>query len=278
MLFSHIGFGQFTASNSPVIGNQDTLYVLDSTATSFADIIGEGVTWDYSELDGYTGATKTIKVLGVEETNYDTIYTSSSHAIQIEDHLISYFSDPASEKYSQGFVFLNANPTIPLESVGVAFSTDEAKYFTYPMQFGDVIEDDYAGQANVHVLGSVIAPDMAGQIHIELDGKGTLLIGDNTYSNVLRYKVVESASAFVTAFNDSAKYNRTQYEYYEFTVSNLPIFIHSSVQFGLAGNTLIDVNLVLSKEQANSFVRLDDEQEKFYFTMYPNPADRKSVV
>src|SRR5690554_7915862 len=61
-------------------------------------------------------------------------------------------------------------------------------------------------------------------------------------------------------------------EYYDHSISKLPIFVHTRVQFGQAGGTpMSDISFVLSKDAPTEFVSVTkNELEKT--AVYPNPA------
>jgi hypothetical protein len=101
------------------------------------------------------------------------------------------------------------------------------------------------------------------------DGIGTLLLpGGSSYSNVLRFHLKDSATAIV--FNTPVHFVRNQFEYYDFTISNLPIFLYSNIKLesALLNNSS---TLVLSKDQPTTFVGLE-ENETEALTIYPNPV------
>jgi len=62
VLASTLASAQMTTSNYPVIGDLETLFVVDSFATNSAGVTGTGVTWDYSTIQGYAGPTNDVEV------------------------------------------------------------------------------------------------------------------------------------------------------------------------------------------------------------------------
>ncbi|MCO5268049.1 MAG: T9SS type A sorting domain-containing protein [Brumimicrobium sp.] len=273
-------FGQFTQTNSPVTGESIKLYVVDSLANTYDAETGNNATWDYSSLFGYDHFAKMVTVQEVAGTAYDTTFTSSSHFIEIEGYLQTYFTDPTmAEKISQGFVYINSDTSLSeLGNIVVPFTDKTSKYFNYPFNLGDAVTDTYKGTGDVKVDfggGSmlVIKPELEGDVTVTYDGIGTLKLAGNSYSNVSRLKTDEFAWAEVVDLGDTARLYRTQYEYYDFTISNLPIFIRSHLIFSLGGMNLIDVNIALSYE--DPLTAGLEVNKVSSFTVYPNPANEQ---
>src|SRR5690554_8195930 len=67
------------------------------------------------------------------------------------------------------------------------------------------------------------------------------------YTNVLRYNITDTMVITTPVADFTVIHN--QYEYYDHTVSSLPIFTHTSMWFGqIGGAVLRDFNFVLSKD------------------------------
>ena len=152
-------------------------------------------------------------------------------------------------------------------AVVASWSTDQENLMTYPFNFGNNITDNFSGTVTTTATGTIPA---TGSSMAAVDGTGTLLLpGGNTYSNVSRYHLKDSAVA--TVFGTNVAFVREVFEYYDFTVSNLPIFITMSVDV----NSPLIVNsstIILSKDQPTTFVGIN-ENSTDSFVLYPNPSN-----
>lgn len=274
-------FAQINGSDAPAIGYSQSMFVLDSSATDYAIETGASAVWDYSTITGYNGLKSHIHVDAADQTNYDTSFTSSDRAFTVDDYFMTYFKNPsATNKLEQGFVFVNSDTNVPVLDIVVPFDAD-AEVLQYPMNLGDEVNTTFQGNAWVTIVVNptnpyIINPFMKGTSSIKLDGKGTLKYGETTYTNVYRYRIEDHASTYVTEMSDSAFYNRVQYEYYDFSVSKLPIFLHASAQFLLGTTPMIDVHPVLGFDQVES-VGIE-ENTPINMAVYPNPANRSVNV
>jgi hypothetical protein len=117
---------------------------------------------------------------------------------------------------------------------------------------------------------------LTGNSHSSIDGSGILnLPGGLSISGVIRYKLVDTATTNIPVLN-TAKLIRTQFEYYDYSDQNLPIFIHTTINLATTtGTTLANVVTVLSKFGYNNLNTLDGTIE---FNAYPNPTRDKVTL
>jgi hypothetical protein len=137
---------------------------------------------------------------------------------------------------------------------------------TYPFALGNMVTDNFSGSIDNPTIGTVPSSGTSVSIY---DGVGTLLLpGGNTYTNVSRYHLKDSAVA--TVFGTPVSFVRNVFEYYDFSTSNLPIFmvVNVNVISALLNNSS---TLVLSKDAPTTFVGIDEQTSKS-FTIYPNPV------
>lgn len=268
-LFLNIAaLAQFTQSNEPMLGNGETLYIIDSNAVNYENITGTGVIWDYSMYGGYGNVSRSVSVLDPSSTANAADFTSSTQAVDIENATTYFFNSTASERIGQGYVFNEQT----LGEVKLVFDTDEATLMTYPMNVGDVNVDTYQGTLYFSLSGVPQSPSATGSIITAVDGQGTLKLADgNDYSNVLRYKLVDTANSTLP-FVGGIQLVRHQYEYYDHTTSNLPLFNHTSLSIIQSdGSVLADISLILSKHDPSGIVSLTEEATAL-FSVYPNPT------
>lgn len=259
---------QMTQSNEPVIGTLNSMHVCDSFATNYDGVTGAGVTWDYSELSGYDFQLD-VQAVDPTTTTYASDFSSSTYAVKVGNSLTTYYSSTATERLSQGFVFSEAS----LGDVIATFSGNEELVVNYPFALSNSLTDDFSG--NLGYLGG-LSTTADGTGYAQIDGSGTLEIMGTTLSNVIRYKLVDTSWATITLpfpLGDM-EFIRRQYEYYDYTVSNLPVLIHSTITVQNVGSTnpISEQSLVLSYYAPTTFVGLD-ENANDQFTVYPNPTN-----
>src|SRR5690554_6363809 len=268
VLFGASAMAQFVESNAPAVDDAASLYIVDSLAPNYAAETGESAIWDYSSTLGYLNETRDIQILDPASTGNATSYPFSTKAQDLANFLVNYSTDDATGRVSHGCVFTEAS----LGEVVARFETDQAQLYTYSMDLGDAaIVDPYEGEVGFTIGIIPQTAPMTGNLVAEVDGKGTLKLWGNDYTDVLRYKIMDTMHVTITGLG-AMTMAREQYEYYDHSISKLPIFVHTRVQFGQAGGTpMSDISFVLSKDAPTEFVSVTkNELEKT--AVYPNPA------
>lgn len=267
-------FSQFTQANEPVIGDGITLYVIDSAAVNYENTTGAGVTWDYSSYGGYGSIVRGVAVLDPANTPNASDFSSSSQAVDIQNATTDYFNSTSSQRIGKGYVFTEQT----FGEVKLVFDTDEATLMNYPMNLGDVVTDTYQGILFFTFSGIPQSPPATGAITATVDGQGTLkLANGNDISNVLRYKLVDTANATLPLVGD-VKVVRKQFEYYDHTSSSLPLFIHTYLSVTQSnGSVLAEISNVLSSVDPTEFVSIG-ELNKLVVNVYPNPAGNQISI
>ncbi|MFA5574056.1 MAG: T9SS type A sorting domain-containing protein [Brumimicrobium sp.] len=272
LLLSGISTAQFNPDNAPQIGESIQLYVIDSTAASYHDIVGDGVTWDYTNLEDYgSQLSKSINVIAVSETDYESTFNLSDKAIELEGELTTYFTDDANARISQGLVFNDPE----LGDLVIKLDNNGEEYYNYPFNLNDEIIGTISGEAQFSYNGVPFTTTATGNYLTRVDGRGTLKLGVNSeYTDVLRYKMIDTVTIEVPIPGiPNYRAIHEQYEYYDFSVSNLPIFTHSSLWFGQIGTSVPprnDYTLVLSLDSKTSSI---SKEELTASNIYPNPAN-----
>ncbi|HTO37005.1 MAG TPA: T9SS type A sorting domain-containing protein [Brumimicrobium sp.] len=254
---------QFTHENTPEAGSGVALFVLDSLAPSYAAVTGDEVTWDYSGFGGYAGATRAVTVIEAAESAFEADFPGSTLALEIEDMLTNFITSVATGRSSQGFVFSEPN----FGDIVVKL-TDEQQLMNYPFDFGDNFADTYVG--STALMGGNMP--ITGTSDVAVDGRGTLILAGGSYSNVVRYSISDNA-LIQTGILGEMQLLRTQYEYYDHSISNLPIFIYASITVIQAGSTepMMESFVVLSKDEPSFEVSVN-ENVLAQTALYPNPA------
>ena len=113
-LLSGAAFGQMTQANEPAIGTSATMFLCDSNVTNYESMTGSGVNWDYSDINGVFGITKTIDVLDATLTAEADSFPGSTYAINVGGALISYYSSTSTQRVSQGFLYIEPSSPDPI--------------------------------------------------------------------------------------------------------------------------------------------------------------------
>lgn len=262
------GLAQFTQTNEPVIGNGETLFVIDSAAVNYEGVTGSGVTWDYSFYGGYGSISRVVTVLDPAFTSNASDFSNSTQAIDIQNATTDYFSSTASQRVGQGYVFTEQT----FGEVKLVFDTDEATLMNYPMNVGDIVTDTYQGTLYFSFSGLPQSPPASGSVTASVDGQGTLKLANGAdFPNVLRYKLIDTASATLPLVGD-VQVIRRQFEYYDHSSSTLPLFIHTYLSVTQSnGSVLAEISNVLSSVDPLEYVSIG-EDESLTLQVYPNPA------
>lgn len=262
-----VGAQTLTQANEPAIGETSSMFLVDSFAPNYSGTTGAGVTWDYSDLIGYTGQTRMVEVFDAALTTDAASYPTSTVAIKVGPTIMNYFNSTATERVSQGFIFNE----VTLGDVVVTFDIDEQVMMTYPFGLGNSVTDPYDGNVTYN-LGFPTTEPLNGTAYAWQDGNGTMLFPFGvSVSNVLRYKSIDTS--YFNSLLGNIEIIREQFEYYDHASQNLPIFIHSTItvqQVG-GGAPLGVVSLVLSKYVTEEFAAV--EEKTMNFDMYPNPVE-----
>ncbi len=258
----------FDLNNEPAIGSLVSLHLCDSNANILANTTGSGVTWDFSQISGIFGITKDVQILDATLDPNIISFTGASKLYDIGGSFQTFYSSSAASRISQGFIFNEPS----LGTVVASWATDNQIWMTYPFALGNSVNDNFIGTVTTTATGTVPATGTSYSIY---DGIGTLLLpGNNTYANVQRFHLKDSALA--TVFGTTVNFVRDVYEYYDFSVSQLPIFLTQRV----AVNSALVANsstVILSKDQPLTFVGTN-ELNAIKYSLYPNPAQDKFQI
>ncbi|MBL4862642.1 MAG: T9SS type A sorting domain-containing protein [Crocinitomicaceae bacterium] len=273
LLISSMASAQsLTQANEPAIGATSNMFLCDSFATNYDAVTGTGVTWDYSPLLGYTGETRNVTVVDAATTPDAASFPGATKAFQVENSVMTYFSSTATDRISQGFKFTEAT----IGEVLATFTADPLTMVTYPFANGNSLTDSYNGNINYDFGGGPQSSPVTGNASAWIDGEGTLLLPNNvSLTNVIRYKSIDTSLTSIPPLLNDLEIIRIQYEYYDHSVQNLPVFIHSTVILQTPTSLIDMATLVLSKYETTAFVGTS-EKAAIDFNVYPNPA-RNSV-
>jgi hypothetical protein len=285
LLLSGKAFSQnFTQANEAQIGTSVSMYVCDTLTADYASTKGANANWDFSNLFiPDTVKRSLISVIDPSNTQYKSLYTTSNKAIVFENFLTSYYSSTANDRSCVGYFFSSTD----LGDVRAVFNTNPEITHTYPFSLNSLKKDALAGTLYYNYSGAPITAAATGSSTAEVDGLGTLKIDAVTsFTNVLRYHIKDSVNATVTlpiVGTVNATLKRDQYEYYDHSVSNLPIYTHSNLKayvYKISSDPMVDKTTVLSKYKGDKNAKPVDPTPtngitsltNNSFAIYPNPA------
>ncbi|MEZ4922097.1 MAG: T9SS type A sorting domain-containing protein [Crocinitomicaceae bacterium] len=260
----------FTADDTLTVGKSQIYFSADTTAPNLDAITGTGVTWDYSTLLGYSQTGPLLDTIKYSASSSD--YSSFSSSLYQDDLNASggdYFKNYADSVLSFGYTF-----TVDIYPIKIMNNIDAEKILEFPMNQGDNFVDSVYGQ--VDVLSQLF--DMYGQVSINADGSGTLLLGDSTFTNVLRIKMIETLyidTAYVgfPINNDvGGIVTRTMYSYYDLANYDFPVFRHGTIDVNtnMFGGTFAAVYSVVELDWVDAGV---EEEVIEGLSIYPNPSN-----
>ncbi len=276
LIMASTSFGQgLTEANEPIIGTTVDLFLCDSFATNYANVTGSGVTWDYSDIAGFQGQLRTLTVVDPTTTTNAADFPSATKAIVVENFLTTYWSSTSTERNSPGFVF--NEPTFG--EVKAIFNTDAQKLANYEFAYNNELTDVFAGSLYFSFSGLPQNPDATGNSFSKIDGEGTLkLNAATTLTGVIRCVTIDTLNSNVPIVGD-IQLIRAQYEYYQLSAGNMPVFTHTTAKIVGTGSVdpLTEFTVVLSSVQPDNFVSVN-ENEKINFSVYPNPAKESLTI
>ncbi len=266
---------QFNQSNEANVGQNSLMFFCDSSVTNYASVTGAGATWDYSQLLGYYGQTRDLQVIDATTSAFNTIFTTSTKGLKVQNAITNFFNSTSTDRTSQGFVY--EEPTLGVLTAD--FSVNNEKMMNYPYALGNSLTDTFDGTLAFTYAGQPQNPVCTGTIFTTVDGQGTLLLpGGTSISNVLRYRTTDSIFASVNFLGNILPIEliRNQYEYYDLANSTLPVFMFTKVIIQAQGGTtpLNKQTIVLSSVLPTAFVGLESNALS-NLSMYPNPSEGK---
>lgn len=260
----------FTAADTLAPGMSTVFYVMDSSAVTMSGVTGSGVTWDYSALTGEMGvASNTDNVVDASTTAYAGTFTNAEYNDDLATFASIYFSNSVDSTTIYGYVF-----TVDAFDVVIHHSVDPLKSLTYPISVGGSVSDVTEGIVDVN--SGAATGTTTGTATTTVDGFGTLIVGNDTYTDVIRVKLVENISTSITVNPfppDNGTVTRTIYSYYQLATDKQPIFMHGTIV--IVSTALNDNYTSVYYSSLPSYVGVAELNDGD-FSVYPNPAN--SVV
>lgn len=261
-----------TQANEAAIGETQVMYVCDSFVDKQDNVTGTGITWDFTALAAYSGETRDYLIGDATASTFYSDFGTSVKSLKI-GAIETFYNSSAASRISQGFVY--TEPT--LGDVKATFETDDAELVQYPMVYGNSFTDAFSGTLNVPSMGN---SSLSGEIDVIIDGQGTLNLPNGvTYTNVIRLVSMDSSFSTVMAPIIGATdviIERTQYEYYDITNSNMPVLMITTIKM-ISSVINDEQTVVLTSDDPMQYLGLNNSAE-VNFTVSPNPSTDKITV
>jgi hypothetical protein len=271
-LATTISFGQlFTSANEYQIGSSQTMYMCDSAAPTFDAVTGTGVTWDYSTYLKVNNPNRIYEI--IENTNPD--FPGSTKVASVQSFFDTYVISSGTTKDIEGFKFTDPGLAAVLSK---AVFSDDIHVFDYDVALDEEFTDNHAGV----LTGSAVSPlnnTCSGTSTSKFDAIGTLILSPTvTKTNVQRHKLDVNLNG--TSILGPILMNITQYEYYDYSSSDLPLLSMTSLKVYLNNSPTptVKMKFLLNSEDPIQFVTGLNSNENEKFAVYPNPSSSEITI
>jgi hypothetical protein len=265
-----------TQDSEPIVGQILYMYNCAPGTDPLEEINGSGAYWDYTQLVATVGM-NIVDITDPSFTPYSNIFTTSTKGYEIQGKMLNCFNSTPTERMSQGFIYQD---TI-IGTLIAHFNTDEQKMITYPFAFGDSFSDNFSGNLSFAYNGALQNPSFTGVSYSSIDGIGSLQLPITTsfatstlFPDVIRHKFIDTLFTQITSPTPiDLIIVRKQYDYYELSYNNMPLFsyTHFAIEEAGSGIPLTTQNIVLSQVQPNLTASLNDLKSAAT-SVYPNPS------
>ena len=243
------------AFNDPVVGdvvnNQQVVGTVDNTAS------GAGVTYNNASLTGGAIVATTFSApTSAEISSYPGTTIKSTDGVNT-----SFLKQSATKLELTAMVTSQGT---------INFNADNATAMSYPLAFGNSVNDQAKGTFTSSAANGLVK----GNVLINADANGTLIIGSNTYTNILRVKTTQNFNLYQSTDTfytfPVGTITGTTYQYYNGS-SKFPLLSHLS---GNISVPLLGINQSTTEAVAQGFTFLGTKDFQFVedFMIYPNPA------
>lgn len=238
------------AFNDPVIGETVNNLIINGTVDNSAT--GNNVVFNNASL---TQGAASPTVYSAPDAGEITTYPGSTIKMTGGGNTIL-FKQTASKLEITGLITPDAT---------LNFAANNGTYISYPAAFGYTETDTAQGTFS----SSAASGNFSGNINISADAAGTLIIGPNTYTNVLRIKSVQVFNLTVGPF-PAGTITNTSYLYYSGTYK-APLLSYTSANINVPA---LNMNQTTTAAQALSvaFLGTGETVKKDRFRVYPNPV------
>lgn len=286
-ILSGIGFSQsFDASNEFASGTNQTMFMVDSSASTLETTTGNGVIWDYSSLLKFPNGSRTYSI--TPNSNTTTYGTNTNKVIDIQSILTSFIETNNAGREIVGIEYNTQNATLGTIKINFnddgttsGMSFDKLSAMTYPFSLSNSINDLCSGYLSSS-SGFIPVSSASGTSTSTYDGIGTLKLGAGTTLNsISRHHLqttINSHINFLTGVDVVLIID--QFDYYSLTSGNyLPEFSFVNVKLTTSGAVSIntDLNFVLTSADPMGYIGIKEIQKE-NFMIFPSPAKNTITI
>ena len=277
LLISLHTFSQsWTSSDEVVVGDSVKYYLMDSTLSNYANQTGSGQTWDYSNASTYSyDALIPAEAASGPSSPYANFFPNASHDEYFDQTVHIFYSLSGTERTWYGMQLYDDNQGDLL----VKFDSFPDR--TYPIGLGTTKSTVFSN-AEVIIYPNSTSPKERrfpadGSFEGTCDGSGTLIIGDSTFTDVLRYYRKDSISADLGVLG-KAKLVRKQHTYLK-AGRKFPLFIFTDLNVTGAVPVTLEYIQVLSQVKPKISLGLEaHHSNEVNISVNPNPAQDHVVL
>ena len=231
-------------------------------------VSGNGVTWDFSTLVPSTD-TLNLNFIDPSGTPNAASFANATQAQQEENGALSYFELTSNEYNYWG------STTDDGQGGTVVYSyTDAAKYFSFPLNYGDQSNDNTIAGYN----SGGIDFDRTGTITTEYDGFGTLILPTGTFDNVSRIRINEDNDDIAIYFGQTITIKTiiTTYQWYQKGTKE-PLLTIANINVTASGTNTIS-KVVKMSPRKSSGVGVNEFKAEVAISIFPNPATNNLFI
>lgn len=232
---------------------------------------GEGVTWDFSDLQ--FGQVAAYSVIEPSAAIANESFPDASAAFEVElfaDFYLYSFFDFSDENWVE-----LGTSTLVDGNEGGTFYSDPHTWLTTPLAFGTTGGDSYAGVSET----TFSTDSVYGSMEWSVDGTGTLIMPNATYTDVLRIR--SEGSETITIEVSGFSFEITTLETNHIWVKDgvpFPLLQLSESQEDLGGEVEIEYNAGALVSYSTEPMGVDDSPSTTLLKIFPNPATDRFFV
>lgn len=250
-------FAQPTFDNSLMgtIGGSYTLTDWDATDFNPGED-GAGVVWDFSDIT-ITGPVTVFNNVNPAITPYAASFGLATLAVTPDNSSFAYFQVTGTQYNNLG---------VGSASTSFSYSNPET-LFTFPLTYNSTNDDTFAATFVTTGIGF----NRSGDVSMQADGYGTLILPGGTFTNVLRVKVEEDYSdeSIGLPVPVTIEYDNETYYWFMEGLTG-PLFYYANLETGsIAGTTTTEIGS-LNPEAVVAIQNVTLPENLIH--VFPNPA------
>lgn len=256
---------QLTSAVMPVAGDTIELSAKSLTSAAAAGPAGTGVTWDQSALVGNVDVTSVFYTANENPTGLTCGGATGAEA-DYQGLVVSTSSNYVLNNSLWQVLCLN----VPSQQTAYQY-TDGVTMLEFPLAYGDSVYDTFSGTVFVDADQGTFT----GYTWYKVDGSGTLVLNDGTYSNALRVHRVTVTTVFYLGDTLQTSNGET-YEWYNATSKLNILQLKSQTDY---------IPILEQTQTSNLFVKqlatptgISETLVQGTIDLFPNPATGNATL